>query len=214
MSTISLNAPCCTPSCIADNFALRPPDSHPLIFLTWQSDESLTLHPPSQHPVKHRGPVRPLKSGEQRHQLGHWRLWAQVLHTQDLHKERESTVKLVMFCSAHLLTVALCRVESISDDTRMWPSVSSCSLDVLAGNYNYSIQQLSSSSIYKWVPLNLHILKVVNCCEMICSILMCHFSSATVQPTYSFTVPLMLSLWGTGNKYTTRRGGCAHFQMM
>lgn len=146
------------------------------------------------------GPLTPVSSGSS--------------HTGPTQRERGSTVKLVMFCSAHLLTVALCRVESISDDTRMWPSVSSCSLDVLAGNYNYSIQQLSSSSIYKWVPLNLHILKVVNCCEMICSILMCHFSSATVQPTYSFTVPLMLSLWGTGNKYTTRRGGCAHFQMM
>lgn len=94
------------------------------------------------------GPLKPVGSGSS--------------HTGPTQRERGSTVKLVMFCSAHLLTVALCRVESISDDTRMWPSVSSCSLDVLAGNYNYSIQQLSSSSICKWVPLNLHILKVVN----------------------------------------------------
>ena len=40
-------------------------------FLTWQSDEGLTLHPSSQQAVKDWWSVLLLEPGEQRHQLGH-----------------------------------------------------------------------------------------------------------------------------------------------
>lgn len=40
-------------------------------FFTWQSDEGLTLHPPSQQAVNNWGPVLWLKPREQRHQLRH-----------------------------------------------------------------------------------------------------------------------------------------------
>lgn len=56
-------------------------------FLTGQRDEGLALHPARQQPVTQWRPVLALKAREQRHQLGHGRLFAQVLHTQHLQQD-------------------------------------------------------------------------------------------------------------------------------
>lgn len=63
--------------------------------LTWQRDEGLALHPPRQQPVMQRRPVLALKTGEQRHQLGHGCLFAQVLHTQ--HLQQDTNTGQVLF---------------------------------------------------------------------------------------------------------------------
>ena len=57
--------------------------------LTWQRDEGLTLHPSGQQAVNDRQSVLLLEPGEQRHQLGHWGLWTQVLHTQHLQRDKD-----------------------------------------------------------------------------------------------------------------------------
>lgn len=61
-------------------------------FLTWQRDEGLTPHPSCQQPVNNWRPLLPLKSGEQRHQLCEGCLCTQVLHTQNLRRDRTSKV--------------------------------------------------------------------------------------------------------------------------
>lgn len=145
----------CSTSCILRHHF------HKKLFLTWQSDEGLTLHPSSQQAVKHRRPALLLKPGEQRHQLGHRCLCAQVLHAQhlqwDAQKQRSSislsgvgqghvtadpqhfwtsspcgTIDMI-FISNIIILLASCHCYYI---TRVWRRCA-------AGKYNYSIKQSS-----------------------------------------------------------------------
>lgn len=62
------------------------------LVLTWQRDEGLTLHPSCQQSVNNWRPVLLLKSGEQRHQLCDGCLRTQVLHTQNLQRDKTCRV--------------------------------------------------------------------------------------------------------------------------